>query len=207
MTRFISIAAAVLLVVLVVAGAYYLAVGVNGSVSANGRDWAEFGSYFGGVAGPLLSSLSILLLVYTILQQRQEMSDAAHETLKRDLLAHVTKADDEIERWLQRELAMPTRPGDTLVFGDIVWGLLSENLASDREFRPAVARLHKLTSLYCEALGLYRANIDNHFIFSYHRRKAETLLEFLKRHQACLSGMAGPSLEFCQMHLDGRSET
>ncbi|WP_170874220.1 hypothetical protein, partial [Xanthomonas graminis] len=139
-------------------------------------------------------------------KQSGQIATAEHETLKRDLLAHVTKADDEIERWLQRKLAAITTNGSTVELGDIVWGLLKPSLVDSKEFRSAVVRLHELTCLYCEALALYRDNIDPYFIFKYHRQKAQALLNFLKEHQGCLGQMAGPSLQFCQMHIDGKHE-
>ncbi|MGB1560939.1 MAG: hypothetical protein ACPHN2_05500 [Sinimarinibacterium flocculans] len=43
-------------------------VGSGLPLSTSGQDWGVFGDYFGGVAGTLLSFLSILLIVYTIHQ-------------------------------------------------------------------------------------------------------------------------------------------
>lgn len=204
MLRTLSIAACGLLVISIVSGAYYFIVGSAYPLSSNGEDWGNFGDYFGGVAGALLSFLSILLLVYTIHLQIHQLSDAQHETLKRDLLAHVTKADDEIERWLQRKLPYRSMSGQTVEFGDVVWGILQSRDINGQEFERAVVRLHVLTCLYCEALALYRDNIDPYFIFKYHKQKAKTLLGFLEEHRALLGQMAGPSLNFCQMHLDGK---
>jgi hypothetical protein len=202
--RILSVVALGLLIVSAVAGAYYIFVGEAQPLSSSGEDWGTFGDYFGGVAGALLSFLSILLLVYTIQLQVQQLSDSQHETLKRDLLAHVTKADDEIERWLQRKLAYVSMSGQTIEFGDVVWGILKCKDINPPEFERAVVRLHLLTCLYCEALGLYRDNIDPYFIFKYHRQKAKALLKFLEEHKALLGQMAGPSLQFCEMHLDGK---
>ncbi|MDI3258914.1 MAG: hypothetical protein QJR02_04370 [Sinobacteraceae bacterium] len=206
MLRILFVLVVGLLLIAGVGGAYYVHVGVDKIFSTNGQDWAQFGDYFGGVAGALLSFLSILLLVYTIYLQSEQLSDAQHEILKRDLLAHVTKADEEITHWLERKLAALNLAGETVEFGDVVWGLLEPNYVNAKEFKLATTRLHKLTCLYCEALALYRDNIDPYFIFKYHRQKAQTLLDFLKAHQELLGQMAAPSLQFCQMHLDGRHE-
>lgn len=46
------------------AGAFRHWVGGELPVSASGQDWGIFGDYFGGIAGTLLSFLSILLIVY-----------------------------------------------------------------------------------------------------------------------------------------------
>lgn len=207
MLRILSVVAFGLLIISSVVGAYYFIVGAVHPLSSSGEDWGNFGDYFGGVAGALLSFLSILLLVYTIHLQIHQLSAAQHETLKRDLLAHVTKADDEIERWLQRKLAYISMSGQTVEFGDVVWGILKSKDINPPEFERAVVRLHVLTSLYCEALALYRDNIDPYFIFKYHRQKAQALLDFLKEYGALLGQTAGPSLQFCQMHLDGKHES
>lgn len=206
MTRILAVFVIGMLLILAVSGAYYAHVGLGQSFSPIGEYWAEFGNYFGGVAGPLLSFISILLLVYTIHLQHEQLSDAQHETLKRDLLAHVTKADDEIIHWLERELAVHNREEKTVQFGDVVWGLLEPAYVNRNEFKRAAVRLHRLTSLYCEALALYQDNIDTYFIAKYHRQKAQALLNFLKEHGHLLGQMAAPSIKLCQMHLDGQHE-
>lgn len=189
-----------------VSGYFYVHVGVGHPLSHNATNWANFGKYFGGVAGTLLAFISILLLVYTVYLQSEQLESAQHQMLKSDLLAHVTKADDEIGHWLGRQIALPSLSGATVEFGDVVWDLLEPRQVDAKEFQRAVVRLHVLTCLYCEALALYRDNIDPYFIFKYHRQKAESLLKFLTAHQEQLGQMAGPSLQFCQMHLDGKHE-
>ena len=206
MSRILFVFVVGLLLIAAVGGAYYAYVGFELPLSTRGQDWGEFGDYFGGVAGALLAFISVLLLVYTIHLQSEQLSSAQHEMLKRDLLAHVTKADDEIGHWLQRKLAAHNIAGETVEFGDVVWGLLEPNYVNAKEFKLATIRLHELTCLYCEALALYRDNIDPYFIFKYHRQKAQSLLNFLKEHQDLLGQMSGPSLAFCQMHLDGHDE-
>ena len=201
--RILSVLLLGILVIAAVAGTYYNFVGTTHPLSSDGERWGQFGGYFGGVAGTLLSFLSILLLVYTIHLQIRQISNVQQETLKRDLLAHVTKADEEIEHWLARSLAFPSMNGHTVEFGDVVWGIVKADAINAPEFKVAVRRLHVLTCLYCDALALYRENIDPHFIFKYHRQKAQSLLKFLAENKACLDPMAGPSLQLCHMHLDG----
>lgn len=205
MKKIIFVFAAGVLLIFSVAGTYYLYVGAGRPISHDGIDWAVFGNYFGGVLGSLLSFISILLLVYTVELQRKQLDNAQYEMRKRDMLSHVAKADDEIERWLGRKLTdYSDFSNGAEEFGDVVWGLISHNRFNTNEFCVAVVRLHLLTCRYCQALGLYRENVDPFHIFSYHKQKAESLLQFLKKHESLLGQMAGPSLEFCQMHLDGR---
>lgn len=49
------------------------------SFSSDGKDWADFGTYVGGVLSPILAGISFVGLLVTIIQQRQ-----ATEKQKRD---------------------------------------------------------------------------------------------------------------------------
>lgn len=184
--------------------AFYLNVGKNLPLSSSGQNWAVFGNYFGGVAGSLLSFLSVLLIVYTINQQEKQIKTAQQESLKIDLLKYLSKADEEIERWLQRKLAA-SQSDREVEFGDIVWGIVNSDYANQEEFASAVIRLHKLTCSYCTSISTYQDNINTYFIVGHHRRKAEDLLVFLENHQDKLNQMAGPSLALCRMGLNGQT--
>ncbi len=190
--------------VLLVGVAFYYYVGMASEISKNGVDWGIFGDYFGGVAGTLLSFISILLLVFTIRIQNDQFLHSYQEALKRDVLAHVEKVDDEIQYWLARKLAYQSINGQTIEFGDVVWGIVGFTSVNKNELEVAIKRLLQLTILYCEALALYRENINGYFIFKYHQQKAQSLVSFLKANQSYLSPNSDISLKFCQMHLDGK---
>jgi len=181
--------------------AFYFSVGAHLSLSDSPKDWAIFASYFGGVAGTLLSFLSITLILYTISQQNIQIESSQEEMLKRDILHYISRADDEIERWLQRDLAS-TSEGGYVKFGDIVWGIVTPTYASKKELVAAIERLHKLTCTYCVSLGLYKDNINTYFIFQHHRQKAEDLIAFIDTHKEKLDDMVMPSLDFCKSHLN-----
>lgn len=191
---------AAIMVAAVVAFHHWVGAGVP--ISKSGPDWGTFGDYFGGVAGTLVSFISILLIVYTIHQQSRQLASVEEETLKRDLLQHIAKADEEIERWLQRKLA-GTTDGQVVEFGDVVWGLVKPGYVSSVELTAALERLLKLTCTYCGSIALYKDNINTHFIFQQHLQKAKDLVSFLEQHVGKLSQMAGPSLSICRNHLDG----
>ena len=175
-------------------------VGSGLPMSRSGQDWGVFGDYFGGVAGTLLSFLSILLIVYTIHQQSVQIASAQYEALRKDLLQHISKADDEVERWLHKKLAATTQ-GELVEFGDVVWGLVKAGFVSSNELKAALERLLKLTCTYCGSLGLYKDNINTHFIYQQHRQKAEDLVSFLEAHIDKLPQMAAPALAICRGHL------
>jgi hypothetical protein len=47
-----------------------------GDLSSNSSDWGDFGSYLGGVIGAIFASFSFLVLLYTIILQREELTAA-----------------------------------------------------------------------------------------------------------------------------------
>ena len=173
-------------------------VGYGATLSDSGDDWGVFGDYFGGTAGTILAFISVLLLVYTINQQRYEIQVSRDEAFKLDVLQHVSKADEEIERWLRRPISVNRQQVE---FGDIVWGLKDTKYADVPQLEAALIRLHKLTCMYCASIALYRDNIEPHFVFQHHRAKAEDLIAFLGRHAGKLGQMAEPALALCREQL------
>lgn len=187
-------------VMLGVAWAFYRHVGTGLPLSACGNDWGVFGDYFGGVAGTVLAFISVLLLVYTILQQRKQIELTKDEALKVDVLRFLSKLDDDIESWLRRELACD--PDQLVEFGDIVRGIVKPNGVNQRELSSAAERLLQLTCQYCSAIALYKDNVNAHFICQYHSTKAEELVGYLEKNLDKLGQMSGPSLAFCKIHLN-----
>ena len=188
-----------LLVLSLCAGAFYLYVGVGKSISGNGADWSDFGGFYGGVLGPILSFVSIILLVYTINQQADANELTSHETTKLDMLRYMSGSEQEIESWLKTELAS-SQSNKAVQLELIVWGLVKPSYANQQELGACLERLLKLTCAYCSSIALYEANVDPYFIYKQHHSKATELIEFLNQHVALLGQMAGPSLAMCE-HL------
>ena len=182
-----------LLVLIISSGAYYFYVGFDKSISSSGSDWSEFGSYFGGVVGPILSFISIVLLVYTINQQSETNEHTSAETIKLDMLRYMSGSEQEIDLWLKTELTSAQSNGEAQL-GQIVWGVVKPSYVNQQELGACLERLLKLTCSYCSSIALYEANVDPHFIYKQHYSKAMELIEFLKEHVALLGQMAGPSL-------------
>ena len=183
--------------------AFYFYIGHQNTISSTPSDWGIFGDYFAGTAGTLLSFMSVALLLYTVFLQRQSLEISQDQMIRRDMLDHVDRADQEIENFLRRSVAARTQNA-TVELGDIVWGIVQEREAQQAEFAGALTHLHKLTTAYCFALGLYRDNVDSYHVYSFHRRKAEELIGFLEIHQDRLNNnMAGPSLLICRQLLNG----
>ena len=178
---------------------FYYKVGIDLPLSTEANDWAIFGSYFGGVGGALLSFLSVLLLIlYTIKQQ-------SDQSRKRDLLQYISEADNEINNWLNKKLATYTG-NKSVEFGDIVWGIVAQSYANQKEYGSAIDRLYKLTCTYCASLGMYKDKIDNHFVISHHIQKAGDLIEFLEKNYEILPQIEGTSLTICKDFIGNKDD-
>jgi len=164
-------------------------------------DWSAFGSYFGGTAGPLLTFISILLLVYTIRQQRSHLESMHEENIKQDMLRYLNKIDDEITHVLTREIHIGNLAFAQL--GDILSGIVTPAQFQESSFKAALEKLMQQTANYCEAIALYRENVNGHFIFRAHQQRAAELVSYLESNKKYLNQMAGPALTFCKMHLEG----
>lgn len=73
--------------------------GIGSSVSHTSGEWNNFGTFVGGVLGPILSTLAFLALIYTIFLQEQQLS-LARKTLK---------AADEDKELTQKQLTAALR--------------------------------------------------------------------------------------------------
>jgi hypothetical protein len=78
-----------LVILLGTIGAYLWLGGFAPTLSNHATDWANFGTYVGGVAGPLLSFLALIAVVWTLRLQ--------YELLQRDRERQLA---DQHVRWL-----------------------------------------------------------------------------------------------------------
>lgn len=165
--------------------------------STQNADWGAFGSYFGGIAGPVFTFISALFIAATIRQQREEMT-------KQDMLRYLMKIDDDISHLLTRRIHVGN---DRYVeLGDMVSGIESPAEFHAPSYKAALEKLLKLTASYCEAIALYRANVDGYFIFKAYQQRARELVAYLGEKTKYLNQMAGPTLGFCKLHIEGASD-
>jgi hypothetical protein len=192
------------LILTVIGVAYVWLGGFNSDISGTNANLANFGNYFGGVAGPLITFLSVILIVCTLHQQNCQMKVMFKENLKQDMIRYLNKLEEEISHLLTRPI--PSENFRYVEFGDLVNGLETSAELNEGIYQEAMNKLLKLTASYCEAIALYRANVNEHFVFKAHLVKARDLVEFLERNVKYLYQMAPPTLAFCKMHLEGESK-
>ena len=163
----------VIIVGICILAAVFLSYFIVGSfvldASASNADWGSFGSYFGGVAGPLIAFISVLLIVYTLRRQRFQLESIIKENMKQDMLRYLDKLDDQISHLLTRKIHIEGMR--YIEIGDMVSGIENPAKLHESSFKAAMDKLLKLTANYCEAIALYRENVNGYFIFQAHQQR------------------------------------
>lgn len=201
MIRVFIVSTLCLVVILIVSGSYYFFVGEGLPISDNGSDWSAFGSYFGGVVGPIFSFLSTILLFYTIMQQSKNIEHVSSESLKLDMLRYVSRTEEEIEQWLRTDIAS-INDGRTVQLGFIIRGIVKPQYANKDELNACLVRLVKLTCTYTSSIALYKDNVDPYYIYKHHCAKAIDLIDFLEKNNSGLGETVAPSLAICRKQLE-----
>ena len=83
---------------------FYVAYFYKNPISKSSENWGQFGDYMGGVINPIFGFISVILLIYTILQQQKALS-LQEEELKatREELARSAKAQEASEKALNEQ--------------------------------------------------------------------------------------------------------
>ncbi|QPS87450.1 hypothetical protein I6G46_00250 [Serratia plymuthica] len=75
-----------LIVIVIVWGGYYLNFGLEGHISKQTDVWGQFGDYVGGVLNPILSFISIYLLINSLSLQREANTSLVKEVNRQESL-------------------------------------------------------------------------------------------------------------------------
>lgn len=167
-------------------------------------EWANFGNYLGGVAGPMLSFLALLAVVWTVRLQ--------YDLLRRDRDKQI--ADQHI-RWLDgihRDildlLHAPLRPdrGEVTTTWAVLHREVDQGAPNQTILKQRLAELLKLTTQYCQAVALYRENVSAFFDARIFQDRGARLLDNIKPFLSLLGPGAALTIEFCDMHLRGETQ-
>lgn len=71
------------------------------SFSVLPKDWAYFGSYFGGVFSSLVAALALIALIYTIYQQNKQIQILNSKETKADILKTLYKLEQDFEKAIE----------------------------------------------------------------------------------------------------------
>lgn len=203
MRRMIAVGLACLCLVVFVAFVFYDNVKFDQFPPVQPEYYEYFGGYFGGVAGALLSFVGILLVIYNINQQGVQIQKIANDSIKSDILSYLSSVDNEIEKLLDAKLTVVYDKNDSCIFRDMVYGLRDANIDAFQGSLAALSRLVRLEFTYCEALALYRNNIDSHFIFNHYKNKAVDIYKYLEKNKSKLDVKEVITLDFCRAHIEG----
>lgn len=165
-------------------------------------DWADFATFFGGIAGPLVLWALLFLLIYCLRQQKSEILEMARESRRQDMLRYLHYYESELTHLLQREF---TESGRQVEFADFIEGTYAFPKSPDVYFRSSLDKLLRAAANYCESIGAYRSELQGNFLFGIHDAKARNLIGCLDKHKEHLSPMARQALTFCKTHLEGKN--
>lgn len=187
--------------------------GFSNGFSKHSQNWGDFGSFFGGTVGVIISSLSIFLVLLTIKQQSKQIRQQSkqiqlieNENLVQEHLRHLNKYEDEIDKLLEREIVFFRGEVTVRLYEQVYEIAERPNAENHLVYINSLDLLLQLTARYCSAIKLYEENVNTYFVYRNHHTKAEKLITFLEQNSALLSSknsMSMITLNFCKMHLDG----
>jgi hypothetical protein len=186
------------LIVLVGTIALYFVQG--GAVPNNPDDWAKFGTYVGGLDGPLLSFLALIAVVRTLHVQRAMLE-----------VEQARQLADKHVRWLDalyRDIveALDGRVSQDISLREILDGDVETNSVDRKRLTGRLENLMQLVAQYCQAVALYRDNISEFYDLRIYVDRGGRLLDAIKPFHSYLGSRFLPTFEFCDMHLRGESE-
>lgn len=173
--------------------------------SQSSLEWANFGTYLGGVAGPFLSFLALMAVVWTLRLQydllrrdRQKQTAEQHvrwiEGIYRDILD-----------LLHAPLRLDSGSGSTTT-----WAVLHQEVdrsaPNQKILKARLDELLKLTTQYCQAVALYRENVTEFFDARIFQDRGARILDRVKPFLSILGPNAALPIEFCDMHLRGETK-
>jgi hypothetical protein len=193
----VSYALAGVVVLAVTIAAYF---GLGGALPHSLAEWSNFGTYVGGIAGPLLSFVALIAVARTLHLQRTTLE-----------LDQAQRLAEQHVRWLDalykdivEALDASISPGVTIRM--VLEGDVEVSAVERKRLTGRLDNLMKLLAQYCQAVGLYRDNISEFYDLRIYADRGGRLLDAIKPFHSYLSGMFLPTIEFCDMHLRGETE-
>jgi hypothetical protein len=185
-------------VVLVGTVALYFSLG--GIAPHNLGEWSNFGTYVGGIAGPLLSFVALIAVARTMHLQRATLE-----------LDQAQRLADQHLRWLDALYndiveALDARISPDVALRAVLNGDVEVSGVDRKRLTARLDNLMQLLAQYCRAVALYRDNISEFYDLQIYADRGGRLLDAIKPFHSYLSGMFLPTIEFCDMHLRGETE-
>lgn len=142
----------------------------NGDLSSSSEEWAHFGDFYGGLLGPLLSFLSILILLWTLKNQENDLKVKQDEGTFFKMLDFLNRTIDNVEiRFRSGSLKSEARNGNSAI------NFIVRNLVDELDDLLEHDKLNKneLTKIFQEICKQYRSSLGSFF------RLTENILIFI----------------------------
>lgn len=189
-----------------IAGLAILA-GTVGLYFASGQDvpkglteWASFGTYVAGIAGPSLSFLALIALARTMQFHSNNIE-----------LQREKQLADQHLRWLDALYqditeAVGAHVSNNVTLRAVLDGDASPKSVYDEKLKARLEDLLKLVAQYCRAVDMYRDNVSEFYDLQIYADRGGRILDAIKRYADHLGAQALPTIEFCDMHLRGENK-
>jgi len=184
----------------VVVGTLAFYFGYGGTSPGTPEEWASFGTYAGGVAGPLLSFIALIAVAHTISLQRAMLE----QDRARQLADQHLRWLDALYRDMTEAVGWQVSPDHPL--RDVLDGVIAASEVEEKRLKAGLDNLMRLLSQYCQAVDLYRDNISEFYDLRIYADRGARFLDAIKPFHGILGTMFQPTIEFCDMHLRGDAE-
>lgn len=181
----------------------YLWLGGFAVLSHQTMDWANFGSYVGGVAGPMLSFLALIAVVWTLRLQYELLQRDRERQLADQHVRWLDALYRDMQEILHAPLAVTTGHARTTTLRAVLDKDAEATAIEPIVFKGRLTELMELLGQYCEAVSLYRNNITAFFDLRVFADRGARILDRVKPFHAALGNLTPITIEFCDMHLRG----
>jgi hypothetical protein len=183
-------------------GAY---VWLGGFVALSHRttDWANFGSYVGGVAGPMLSFLALVAVVWTLRLQYKLLQRDWERQLADQHVRWLDALYRDMQEVLRAPLALATAATPATSLRAVLDKEMEVSAIESTQLKARLTELMELLGQYSEAVALYRDNVTAFFDLRVFADRGARILDRIKPFHALLGALSPITIEFCDMHLRG----
>ena len=184
-------------------GTYLWLGGFAHAFSHQTTDWANFGSYVGGVAGPLLSFLALIAVVWTLRLQYELLGRDRERQLADQHVRWLDALYRDMQEVLHAPLAMKEAQSSATTLRAVLDKETESTAIELALFKGRLTQLMELLAQYSEAVALYRDNITAFFDLRIFADRGARLLDRIKPFHTTLGNTSPITIEFCDMHLRG----
>lgn len=166
----------------------------NGDLSTDSEKWADFGSYVGGLAGPVLAVVSLLAFLITIRQQAYLAAVADRRAREEEHRRAINGYLDDLQRLESRPLSHDHS------LADLFSGAIDASSVTDQLRLQQLLRVYGETLFrYAEMVAMHRANNRPLWDVTYYKNRGMWAFRQLDQ----LTGYLNPFvLEAIRNHLE-----